>query len=167
MSYVRRQRLSWARIKLSCLLFIYFSSLRITYQFLRVSNSFLHLRFFAWFSPNFFLSTNTSKYSLKGIYCLFFNVLFVFLSCGTFIIILPKFLNVNTFFKFFLFFLNNIFEHKKISNFYSSKYDFIGPQILLILYFYIIYIKYVFIFTWYFLIITFCFNIVNIILKIF
>ena len=139
MSYVRRQRLSWARIKLS-------------YFWFYIFDEFLHLNIIFFKIFNLWLFNKSSRFSLKNLlfgtlhlgiqnnrlglfskgFIVYFSMyFFVSFSQGTSCIILCLFFFVNTFFKnfliiFFCLFLpvNNLlfstffsyFGHKKISN---------------------------------------------------
>ena len=139
MSYVRRQRLSWARIKLSCFWYLSFS-FEIYKSNLSVLSSSKLLTFFIrkkllkkyLFGTFPFLISELKKiyrFGLfsKGFYCLFFNVL----CCphrGTICIILWFFFFVNTFFKKFFIFLFFIFINRQTPlNFYNSSIFFLFP----------------------------------------
>ena len=122
MSYVRRQRLSWARIKLSCFLSFYFTGelirpyiinpFYITFFMLYVQ--FFLAFFYLVFSNSFFEYEYFKVFFLKE-FIVYFSMYFMFsFYSRTLIIILPKFFFVNTFFKYFFMSCYSSSKNKKI-----------------------------------------------------
>ena len=105
MSYVRRQRLSWARIKLSCLLYLYFKYKSKLIFILVFSSWVLTL----WITFFHLVVLITTAWFLKDI--VYFSMYFFILNLlvGTLFILAQQVWFVNTFLNFFYLFFVSIF----------------------------------------------------------
>ena len=138
MSYVRRQRLSWARIKLSCFWYLYILLYKSSFRFLYLFSFKFEFWLLDYFSITLVVLLCYYRLVLKG-YCLLFNVLLLIAEHVLYFSTAHYILSILfwNFFKVFLFIFLCCFL-----SFFAELFDILTPFFHLVNIFWKIFLKY-------------------------